>query len=147
VISKYSTYGSGFLTDLEFLNLYKDAIMTSLDANGKPLRLMLGQQSGLDAVWRDLTAHDILTPNEQAWESKMDEIRKTYSVDRSVSSTSDMFVDECEILEWKEDAAIPKWEIDSQGSSNQRKMSHEIVELCMDGKTPKAMSDGQFGKY
>jgi len=144
-MSRFSTYGKGYLTEQEFFKLYKEAACEDLDSNGRFRRSARSTQSSVQKVWRDFTAHSIQSPNEIEWERKKEQIKQRPPSLKS-STTSSTLIDECEILEWKQDNALPHWTIDSQGVANLRRSSHEIVEMCSDGETPKRIRDGQFGK-
>jgi ferredoxin len=153
VVSKYSQYGSGVITGSGLLELYKDAALSGLNADGSLKRAPSGNSNPLDNVWRDLEAHGIASPIQQAWDEEMEAIRAIHAVDTKQNDDSngndeDMLLDECEILEWKKDSATPDWTVDSQAAGeNQRKMSHEMVDLCKDGITPKSLRDGEFSKF
>ena len=143
IMSKYATYGSGVLTEEQFLNVYIDAVMTGLNsANRKKeknasnmMKRMKMKSADVMSVWRDFQNHDILPPIVTIREELQTKIDLEYGSRDHFGRMEEM--DECEILEWKHD----------QHFLRRLKSSHELVELSSDHKTPKRMRDGEFGTF
>jgi hypothetical protein len=151
VISRFSSYGTGYLKEKEFLQLYKDVLAVDVE-DGKLKRPSTRRISSVQKIWRDFAAHGISSPNEVEWLRKNHELRATLSPkldnnnNKPVSNRKHQLLhDECEILEWNQDNTSPHWTVDSKGAKNLRRSSHQHVELCSDEETPKRIRDGQFG--
>lgn len=147
-LSDFGSYGSGRLVEEEFQNLY--------------LRCIVGDASNLstvsvkrhfqlrtpfrDAVWRDIRAHGMISQVEQERLHLVEEQRErtsklTVHGNGDRKTTDEMFVDECEILDW--DYNAPELKRKSK-SSTKGSSSHELVEMASDQKTPLRMRDGEF---
>lgn len=148
VISRFSTAGTGFLSQQQFLKLYTEVLHVDFDmSRGKFKPTKSGRMSSVEKIWRDFTAHDIQSPNEVEWHRKQTEMTAASLQNKMRPRKTNLLYDECEILELNRDNASPHWSIDdSQGVTNLRRGSHQLVELCKDGETPKRIRDGEFGK-
>ncbi len=148
VVSRFSTYGTGYLKEQEFLQLYMDVLTVDIE-NGALKRPSKRRISSVQKIWRDFAAHGIHSPNEVEWNRKKREI-ETFSPAQDNNSKSGnnipLLHDECEILELHKDTISPHWTVDSKGAKNLRRSSHQLVELCTDNTTPKRIRDGQFGE-
>ncbi len=151
VTSKYSSHGSGVLTEGQFMQLYIDASCTlqSKPSSDKFVRARKPkvEQPTIMSVWRDLQNHGFLPPIVLERARMQQKIDKTYGTRRQLSM--DM-VDECEILEWDNGQhSTPRASSTSQmeGATSQmniQKSSHELVQLASDGVTPSRLRDGDF---
>lgn len=141
VLSKYGTYGSGILTENQFIRLYYDAVTMGLDKNDRVtekhavnlMKKMKMNVSNVDSVWRDFQNHHIDPPIvtvHAELQAKLDDEYGVYA-----NPTMDT-MDECEILEWKSHG---------QNSLLRPKSSHELVEFTRDRTAPKRIRDGSFG--
>lgn len=143
IMSKYATYGTGFLTAEQFMEVYVDAVMRGLDNTKKHeekqalnlLKKMKMKAADVMSVWRDFKNHDILPPIVTIREELQAKIDAQFGTYDQFSNMEVM--DECEILEWKNDEDLTR--------SRRSKSSHELVELASDRKTPKRIKDGEFG--
>ena len=150
VLGKYSSLGSGFLTEDQFLSLYMDAakLARPLKPKRRTIRPTRTQddQPTIRSVWRDIENHGFKPPIVEERELKQAEIDEKFGVEKS-SSSMDM-MDECEILEWKDDEhSNIRSSSSSQmigASSDTKKSSHEFVMLASDNKTPSRLRDGEF---
>lgn len=148
IIARYGSYGTGFLTEEQFHQLYMDAIVSAVDVEQRKVAKKKVAGSGkmtevtVASVWRDLRNHDILPPAEVEWQRKKAELDAEYSNasensgDTSSSASSSIY-DECEILEWGFEGNAG-----SPASASLQRASHESIEMCSDGKTPKRIRDG-----
>jgi hypothetical protein len=138
-ISLHGTYGKGYLTLDNFYQLYLTAVVGTspfLDADASyPYQTLERRQPSIQAVWRDIRNHGILSPNEVDFQQKFMEFRKT--LDIHVNPDSEMMMDECEIT----DEVIQV----SQTTDKEGKSSYELVELAQDRQSPIWMNDGNFG--
>jgi len=133
LISKYGTYGSGYLIKNEFHQLYLEALQRALNES------RLDQVSKTaSALWNDFYSHGIISPSEAmhcsletAMMEKMSQIIDEKNGQHSFHDLDIM--DECEILDWGED-----------GQEGVMPSSHELVELASDNKTPKRIREGKF---
>jgi hypothetical protein len=148
VISRFSTYGTGYLKEQEFLQLYKDVLTVDIE-NGTLKRPSKRRISSVQKIWRDFAAHGIHCPNEVEWNRKKSEIETfSHAHDNNKNKSGSkiqLLHDECEVLEVNKDNISPHWTVDSKGAKNLRRSSHQLVELCSDNETPKRIRDGQFG--
>jgi len=155
VVSKYSSHGTGFLTQPQFMQLYMDAALLSTsekkNAESRGRRVYAKkpklEQPTINSVWRDLENHGVRPPiisEREVMQAKLDE---KYGVKKDTLTKSDM-MDECEILEWADgEHSTPRDSSTSQmqgATADTKKSSHELVELASDGKTPKRLRDGDF---
>jgi ferredoxin len=154
IISKYGYYGTGYLTESQFLRLYMEAAtMHSPPVSKQQIqskRDLKFSDSYISLVWRDLENHGIRPPRVEEREKKQNALDALLDSKKDIVGYSyqDNFVDECEILEWKEGehstprsssvSAMPGAELGTM------KSSHESVELASDHKTPKRLRDGDF---
>lgn len=146
IISRYGSYGTGFLTEEQFHRLYFDAIISAVDIEQKEVAKKKVAGGGkmtevtVASVWRDLRNHDILPPAEVEWRRKKAELDAEYSnaseKHGAASPSSSSIYDECEILDWGRESD------DSSTSANSQRASHGAIEMCSDGKTPKRIRDG-----
>jgi len=153
VIARYGSYGTGYLTEEEFQQLYSDAVTGAVDVEEKRNQVAASQkkkalaaQGGgkmtevtVASVWRDLRNHGIRPPAEVEWERRKAELDAENNSSSSAateaatsSSPSSSIYDECEILEWGDDDSSPSLQ----------RPSHEAIEMCSDGTTPRRIRDG-----
>ncbi len=97
------------------------------------------------------SAHGILSPIE---EERLQLLEKMNTRDseltyhgssRSAKDIDQVFVDECEILDWEYSAP----ELNKSGHDSEKyvqESSHKLVEMADDEKTPLRIRDGNFGK-
>jgi hypothetical protein len=157
-LSDYSSYGSGRLLEEDLQELYLSTIAgdTSNLSRVSPIRHLQLRQPFVDAVWRDIRAHGILSPVEEERLLMEDEIRSKNDAAKSrnpVISINGPIVDECEILEWNGgDVSRQQLEKSNEKCSKSRSSSkglnsHKQLELADDNKTPLRMRDGEFGAF
>eukprot|EP00534_Pseudo-nitzschia_fraudulenta_P003116 CAMPEP_0201136556 /NCGR_PEP_ID=MMETSP0850-20130426/54946_1 /ASSEMBLY_ACC=CAM_ASM_000622 /TAXON_ID=183588 /ORGANISM="Pseudo-nitzschia fraudulenta, Strain WWA7" /LENGTH=579 /DNA_ID=CAMNT_0047407865 /DNA_START=148 /DNA_END=1887 /DNA_ORIENTATION=+ len=145
-MTEFSTYGSGRIVEEDFQTLYFRCIVgAAKDLSSVSVKRHLKLRTTFrDAVWRDIRAHGILSPIEEerlVLKEKLN-IRDSELTVHSQSS-GDMFVDECEILDWDHRAPEPKKS--RKRRQNARSMSsHKHVEMANDKKTPLRIQDGEF---
>ena len=113
----------------------------------------------LDAVWRDIRSHGILSPVEEERELLVKEIKKTSEENATNNHqyhqgpttpnddiTATTIMDECEILDWDfNDQRLTEEGHADKRQARRSKSSHKGVELASDKKTPLWMRDGKFG--
>jgi hypothetical protein len=157
VMSKHATYGSGVLTEDQFMNIYMDAVTIGLDSANKQkerkslqmLKRMKLNQANLKDVWRDLQNHGISPPIVSIREELQAKIDAEHG-NKNTGSKMEM-MDECEILEWGNDAhSTLRTSTNSKmegATSDTKRSSHEFIELSSDHKTPKRLRDGEFSKF
>jgi ferredoxin len=154
VIAKYSAHGSGVLSQSQFMQLYMDAavLSSSADQSNQRRRVQRTATKRLElptirSVWRDLENHGFRPPIVEERESLQKKLDEEYGI-RKDNSRSIQMMDECEILEWKNDEhSTPRASSTSRmkgATSTMKKSSHELVELASDGKTPGRLRDGDF---
>lgn len=140
-ISLHGTYGKGYLTLENFQQLYLTAVVGTnsipKEEISDPFQALKSRQSSIQAVWRDLRNHGILSPKESEFQRKLEEIRNT--LDIHVDPDSEMILNECEIT----DEVIQV----SKTTDKEGKSSYELVALAQDHKSPLWMNDGSFGKF
>ena len=144
IVARYGAYGTGYLTEDQFHRLYVDAIVSAVDVEQKKVaKKIAGNQKmtmvTVASIWRDLRNHGILPPAEVEWDRKKAELDAEFAnggVAQGATSSSSLPnpYDECEILDYDSSPA--------DASSAMQKASHESIELCSDGKTPKRIRDG-----
>jgi ferredoxin len=155
VLSKYSTHGSGVLTMNQFEQLYMDAATLSAETESKrktvnrPSSKKKHESPTMKSVWRDLENHGFQPPIMEERQLLQEEIEKEFGANRNtVNSGNKNFMDECEILEWKDDEhSTPRASSTSNmkgATTSTKKSSHESVTLASDGKTPSRLRDGDF---
>lgn len=95
-------------------------------------------------------AHGILAPVEEerlllVKEISLKNSELTVHGHAGAREAEQMFVDECEILDWDyrgpESTVMSKSRLSTRGSS-----SHKLVEMTNDQDTPLRIKDGEFGK-
>jgi ferredoxin len=134
-ISRFSAYGTGYLTEDNFQNLYLSASAASLDGSSfKNKQTWKVKQPSIGSIWRDIRNHNILSPVEVERAAQVEAIRAQFGGNAAIDGLVVEGMDECEIIDFKE-SAKPEWEL---------KSSHELVKLSKDGKTPLWMRDGEF---
>jgi len=182
IMSKYAPYGTGKLRRNDFQILYLDAV-TGVGANPKNRkversssnnkeqqneeqqkaderlrykRLRRDQKVGIDAVWRDLSNHGIVSPNEMIWKMESERVRRDHDNNPYLSSTlTGDTMDECEVSEWYtgelafgDDSSINDEYFTSGGASGKsrfiRESSHKKIQLASDKKTPLYIKEGEF---
>ena len=135
ILTKYSTYGSGFLSIENFQCLYLDALM-----NNKLNKRPASNSPSISDIWRDFRAHGILSPIETeylAFQQKVDEEIQSSGNSQMLPNKDNSFYDECEILDWGYKA--------NDENGRKRRSSHENVKLSkIDNKTPLHVKDGDF---
>lgn len=157
VISRYGTYGTGYLSSSEFHQLYLDAVLSGLKSQTDAQyfgakrsaygRVKLNEPD-ISSVWRDLKKHGIFSPAEQEYNAKKAEIDSKLQRDAHRKDT-DIF-DECEILDWGSlgsgvsSGGIPQKKRDTSEKVPVERSSHKLVELANDNKTPNRLRDGEF---
>jgi hypothetical protein len=149
-ISDFSSYGSGRLVEEDLQSLYLTTIVGDISKVGaatiSPARHFQLRKPFIDAVWRDIRNHYIISPVEQERKQLAEEIHAKNGVTAasSVGESVDTIMDECEILDWdyrpeEDDALSPR----RQASG--KKSSSKTIELAKDKKTPLYVRDGEFG--
>ncbi len=97
-------------------------------------------------------AHGILSPLEEERLQLMEKMNARDSelmYQGSLSSDEDLeqvFVDECEILDW--DYSAP--ELKNSGHDSEKyvqESSHKLIEMADDNQTPLRIRDGNFGRF
>ncbi|KAG7346760.1 4Fe-4S single cluster domain of ferredoxin I [Nitzschia inconspicua] len=156
-MSDFSRYGSGRLVDADFQELYLSTIvgdLSNLRSVSIERHLQL-RKAFIDAVWRDVRAHGILSPVEEERLMLQNKIRMENQAgtlaSTGVPSSNADIVDECEILEWN-GGSVPEGNAvllsDREKSSKRRSSkglsSHKLLEMARDGNTPLRMRDGEF---
>jgi len=128
-IARFSKYGNGYLTKLDFEQLYKVAIQNALDNKRGRMK-----EPTVESIWRDIRNHNILSPIETEREIKLFEMKSKYS-DYYESTPSS----------WNEKETMDECEIsDLKSYDDKKSKSHELVEMANDGKTPLYIFDGDF---
>ena len=95
-------------------------------------------------------AHGILSPIEEERLLLVEEHRvrdsklTVHGYSSSSKEVDQMFVDECEILDWDNRAPEPK-KNSKQRQKTKGSGSHNLVEMANDQKTPLRIRDGEFG--
>lgn len=158
-LSDFSSYGSGRLVEEDLQELYLSAIVGDVSnlASVSTKRHLQLRKPFIDAVWRDVRAHGILSPIEEERLLLEEKIRKENGAmaTSGISSSSNTdIVDECEILEWN-GGKVPQENVAlSSDSVKQKKRrsskglsSHKLLEMTDDGTTPLRMRDGEFGEF
>jgi hypothetical protein len=112
---------SGAIYEDGFQRLYADAARTNPDA-----------------VWRDLRAHEIVSPAELGHSIQLQELASTLPDPVTLSST--VSLDECALLE-------DGMEVEESSTDRHGKGSHEKVELVPNTKVPLWIKDGEFGMF
>jgi ferredoxin len=134
-ISRFSAYGTGYLTEENFQNLYVSAITSALDGSSfKNKQTWKVKQPSIDSIWRDIRNHNILSPVEVERAAQAEAIHAGLRGKAFLDGQVVGGMDECEIIDYEE-TAKPEWEL---------KSSHELVKLAKDGKTPLWIRDGEF---
>jgi len=152
-LSKFSKYGSGRMIEENLQTLYFRYIVgdkskvSSLSAK-RHLEL---RANFIDAVWRDIRAHGILSPVE---EERMLLVENLNIRDSELTSNSHSwygdenseheFVDECEILDWGYSTPEDEESHGQNGKNYKHASSHKQVEMANDNKTPLRIRDGDF---
>ena len=147
LISKYGTYGTGVLTEPEFMSLYLDTVVTALEG-AKVFRGKELSEAVISGVWNDLINHDIPSPAEAQRSLLEEKMREKYG-DGVVPQTSSIsnLMDECEIIEMSEMDHTNSGYGSEDDYKSETKSSYEKVELALDGTTPKRIRDGDFGEF
>jgi ferredoxin len=151
LITRFSTYGTGYLTLENFENLYITALTAALDAatrfkTGNRMGNVKGQPT-VETIWRDIRNHNILSPTELEREIKLREVLQNIGADISNGAvtarpvTEDV-MDECELSEIGHNYATTTFQTPQY--KEKELSSHELVEIASDGKTPLYLRDGDF---
>lgn len=150
-LSQFSRYGSGRLEKEDFERLYMSAIVGDVSKVGgkggmSSERHLKFRQSNIDAVWRDIRNHGMLSPVEQERKRLIEQLQAKQPSNVQATVSDDTMMDECEILDFN-------WEATSKTESKWDKThasgdfsSHGSVEMAKDKKTPLRIKDGEFGK-
>ena len=154
-MSDYSSYGSGRLVEEEFQELYLSTVVGNVNnLTMSPERHLQHRKEYIDAVWRDIRAHGLLSPVEEERLMLEAEVRaKNEKMNKSggASGTSEI-VDECEILDWDSRASDNDADLDAPKAKSGKRISsrgqssHKLLEMASDNKTPLRMRDGDFGE-
>ena len=147
-ISDFSSYGSGRLVESNFQDLYLTAVVGPNKQNRKTSwkRHLQLRQPHVDAVWRDLRNHGIISPIERERNVLVEKLNVSSST--VMVPTADTIMDECEILDWdyserKKVGTNPGDRKTASGTMS----SHKILEMVpTTNKTPLWMRDGEFSK-
>lgn len=149
-LSDFGTYGSGRLVEEEFQNLYLRFIVGDIsNLSSVSIKRQLQLRTPFrDAVWRDIRAHGIISPVEEERLDVVEDLlarnsKFTVHGDSTSKKTDQIFVDECEILDWDYRAPEPKGKKKSK-KSTRGLSSHKLVEMANDQKTPLRIKDGEF---
>mmetsp|Transcript_6602 Transcript_6602/g.11398 ORF Transcript_6602/g.11398 Transcript_6602/m.11398 type:complete len:586 (+) Transcript_6602:116-1873(+) len=156
-LSDFSSYGSGRLVEENLQELYLFTIVGDVSnlSSISPKRHFQLRKPFVDAVWRDIRAHGIISPVEEERLGMELKIRadnremNPYSSGGTKSTKMDI-VDECEILDWgfqaSETTRSGQSQEKQQGrrSSSRGSNSHKLIEMADDNKTPLWMRDGEF---
>ena len=97
--------------------------------------------------FRSYIAHGIVSPIEEERLLLVEEHRvrdSKLTVHSSSKDADQMFMDECEILDWDYRAPEPK-KTSKQRQKTKGSGSHKNVEMANDQKTPLRIRDGEFG--
>jgi hypothetical protein len=144
-ISLHGTFRKGYLTMENFQDLYLKVVVGEIsptDGAASSFRPLRRRAAHIQAVWRDIWNHGILSPKEQERKKLQEEINAKGELQISAlpdDTAVDMIMDECEILE-------ETFEV-SHGTDREGTSSHELVELAGDHQTPIWVRDGEFGTY
>mmetsp|Transcript_19919 Transcript_19919/g.33071 ORF Transcript_19919/g.33071 Transcript_19919/m.33071 type:complete len:558 (+) Transcript_19919:89-1762(+) len=149
IVTRFSEYGTGYLTADNFDQVYHAAITAALDGTSLAVSRSTGikGQPTTDTIWRDIRNHNIISPVEAEREMKMLEIRKkSGELDRAETPfrLNAEVMDECEILEDGQTYATSTFQTSWSDVKKKELSSHELVEMAADGKTPLYLRDGEF---
>lgn len=135
-ISRFSNYGTGYLTEVNFQELYKASVISALDGSSLKLKKEWNvKQPSIESIWRDIRNHNIRSPVEVERAARLMALRAEYGAATTFNTQESMNeMDECEIFELDE---VTK-------SLGELKSSHELIKLAKDGTTPLWMRDGEF---
>lgn len=147
-LSSFGEYGTGRMVEENFQDLYLNCIVGDKPVSAK--RHLEFRTDFRDAVWRDIRAHGMLAPIE---EERLLFLEKINIGDSELSSRGyigsgdeedeQVFVDECEILDW--DFRAPEQKKSRQdGEDYILKSSHKLVDMANDQNTPLRIRDGVF---
>jgi len=159
IISKYGTYGTGYLTQGQFRKVYVAAVKKCADAAIK--QFGNAKKAVAVDVFRDFENHGIMSPVERRWQDLEDEWERVRPNKKEGSDVRDSMamIDECEILDWGQTETGKAVELaiwgdgtdkkgkrtDKKGKSKKKGPgSHHDVQLAKDGKTPLYLKDGDF---
>jgi len=165
-IAKFGTYGTGYMTEADFQQMYLSIATKSNGTVKKPVThysaIKKVDQPTLKSIWRDIRNHSIISPVEAERIRMAEELRAEYGAADKVDTIKngekfdDALLDECEILGWPKTTKYSKAPKPSSASSSSllldslskddliRQSSHHHVELASDKKTPKRLRDGDF---
>lgn len=149
-ISRFSDYGTGYLTVDNFEEIYVAALTAALEVSNKVVnsRNGLKAQHTISTIWRDIRNHNILSPVEAEYEIRMLEIRNHIGeVDiKNTPEQSAMVqvMDECEILDNGQTYATTTYQTSWSDVKAKEFSSHELLDMAADGKTPLYLRDGDF---
>jgi len=144
-VARYGT--AGVIHKDQFTQLYMEATTSDMVEDPESwkrkesLKRMKLAMPNFMNVWRDLENHGFSPPivvERQKMQLLIDAEFETKEEEVTTDNSFSNFMDECEILEWGDN------EHSSPRESSRNKSSHELVEMCSDGKTPKRLRDGDF---
>ncbi|CAJ1946446.1 unnamed protein product [Cylindrotheca closterium] len=145
-LSQFSRYGSGRLEKEDFHKLYLSAILgdaSKVDGVDSSKRYLQFRKSNIDAVWRDIRNHGILSPLEQERKLLTEQLQAK-NPRNAATVNGESVMDECEILDFNWGATRneeSKWD---KSHARGDFSSHEGVEFARDKKTPLRIKDGEF---
>ena len=150
-ISNFGRYGSGRLIQADLEDLYLSTIVgdpQKVDTGRvSPMRHLELRKPFLDAVWRDIRNHGILSPVEAERQKLINEIQPSETTNDHHQVSSTTLMDECEIVDWDfSEQRLSEEKHSDKRQARGSKSSHKGVELASDRKTPLFMRDGKFGK-
>jgi len=151
-LSDHGSYGSGRLLEEDFQNLYlKTIVGTHPDKKVSWKRHLALRQTFVDAVWRDLRNHGILSPAEL---ERQELLAKAARGPATLSAASTMMqetlMDECQILDWdysdssSASSSLSESATKDRQTASKSRSSHHLVEMAPNTKTPLWMKDGEF---
>ena len=147
-ISRFSDYGTGYLTADNFEEIYAVALTAALEASNQVVnsRNGLKAQHSISTIWRDIRNHNILSPVEAAYEMRMLQIRNQVGDFNNMEELSARMqvMDECEILDNGQTYATTTYQTSWSDVKAKEFSSHELLDMAADGKTPLYLRDGDF---
>lgn len=148
IISRFSDYGTGYLTADNFEQIYAAALTAALEVSSKVVNSRNGVTAlhTISTIWRDIRNHNILSPVEAEYEMRMLEIRNQIGdINNKPDQSARMQVmDECEILDNGQTYATTTYQTSWSDVKAKEFSSHELLDMAADGKTPLYLRDGDF---
>jgi ferredoxin len=151
-ISKYGKFGSGYLDQADFQDLYFDTIVGDKVMKSKNRQLEL-RKDFVKAVLRDIRNHGLLTPAQEQQNEQARKVRETYgaaTLDEisSKSNSLHILMDECEILDWDHRSDESKHDVPLRSERRQAsgsRASHKLIETVPgDENTPLYLKQGSM---